>query len=152
MCKIILCFRRLSYWPLQQCVFTPSLLMFKRDLKTVLFAKSYWTLVVSDDLNTFHRTSFYLRLILFGVLAVVLTLSHLNHIRLLTLCVLCVQLPGWQHVCMYVLVSAPRRRNSRLACHWLLVSFISFRMLNSLLALCAWCRMLESRTTCSSCV
>ena len=31
-----------------------------------------------------HRTSFYLRLILFGVFAVVLTLYHLNHIRLLT--------------------------------------------------------------------
>jgi len=30
------------------------------------------------------RTSFYLRIILFGVLAVVLTLCHLNHIRLLT--------------------------------------------------------------------
>ena len=52
--------------------------------KTVLFAKSYWTPAVSDDLNTFHHTSFYLRLILFGVLAVVLTLCHLNHIRLLT--------------------------------------------------------------------
>ena len=58
--------------------------MFKRHLKTVLFAKSYRTLAVSDDLNTFHRTSFYLRLILFGVLAVVLTLCHLNHICLLT--------------------------------------------------------------------
>jgi len=34
--------------------------------------------------NTFHRTSFYLHIILFGVLAVVLTLCHLNHIRLLT--------------------------------------------------------------------
>ena len=62
-----------------------SLPMFKRHLKTVLFAKSYWTLAVSDDLNTFHRTFFYLRLILFGVLAVVLTLCHLNHIRLLTI-------------------------------------------------------------------
>ena len=41
-------------------------------------------LAVSDDLNTFHRTSFHLRLILFSVLAVVLTLCHLNHIRLLT--------------------------------------------------------------------
>ena len=61
-----------------------SLPMFKRHLKTVLFAKSYLTLAVSDDLNTFYRTSFYLRLILFGVLAVVLTLCHLNHIRLLT--------------------------------------------------------------------
>ena len=58
--------------------------MFKRHLKTVLFTKSYWTLAVSDDLNTFHRTSFYLHIILFGVLAVVLTLCHLNHIRLLT--------------------------------------------------------------------
>ena len=61
-----------------------SLPMFKRHLKTVLFAKSYWTLAVSDDLNTFHRTSLYLRIILFGVLAVVLTLCHLDHIRLLT--------------------------------------------------------------------
>ena len=61
-----------------------SLPMFKRHLKTVLFAKSYWTVAVSDDLNTFHRTSFYLRIILSGVLAVVLTLCHLNHIRLLT--------------------------------------------------------------------
>jgi len=42
-------------------------------------------MAVSDDLNTFHRTSFHLRLILFGVLAVVLTLCHLNHIRLLLL-------------------------------------------------------------------
>jgi len=61
-----------------------SLSMFKRHLKTVLFEKSYWTLAVTDDLNTFHRTSFYLRLILFRVLAVVLTLCHLNHICLLT--------------------------------------------------------------------
>jgi len=42
---------------------------------------------------TFHRTSFYLRTILFGVLAVVLTLRHLNQFRLLTnykpLCVIC---------------------------------------------------------------
>jgi len=36
------------------------------------------TLAVSDDFNTFHRTSFYLRLILSGVLAVVLTLCHLS--------------------------------------------------------------------------
>jgi len=35
-------------------------------------------------LNTFHRTSFYLRTILFGVLAVVVTLRHLNQFRLLT--------------------------------------------------------------------
>ena len=41
-------------------------------------------MAVSDDLNTFHRTSFYLRTILFGVLAVVLTLCHLNQFRLLT--------------------------------------------------------------------
>ena len=41
-------------------------------------------LYFSEDLVTFHRTSFYLRIILFGVLAVVLTLCHLNHIRLLT--------------------------------------------------------------------
>ena len=45
------------------------------------YMKSYGTLAVSDDLNTFHRTSFYLCLILFSVLAVVLTLCHLNHIR-----------------------------------------------------------------------
>jgi len=37
-----------------------------------------------NDLNTFHRRSFYLRTILFGVLAVVLTLRHLNQFRLLT--------------------------------------------------------------------
>jgi len=57
-----------------------SLPMFKRHLKTVLFAKSYWTLAVSDDLNTFHRTSFYWRLILFGILAVVLTLCFTNEL------------------------------------------------------------------------
>ena len=39
---------------------------------------------MGKNVNTFHRASFYLRLILFGVLAVVLTLCHLNHIRLLT--------------------------------------------------------------------
>ena len=57
-----------------------SLPMFKRHLKTVLFAKSYWTLAVSDDLNTFHRTSFYWRLILFGILAVVLALCFTNEL------------------------------------------------------------------------
>ena len=46
------------------------------------------TLSVSDDLNTFHPTSLYLRITLFGVLAVVLTLCHLNHIRLLLLLLL----------------------------------------------------------------
>jgi len=33
--------------------------MFKRHLKTVQFAKSYLTLAVSDDLNTFHHMSLY---------------------------------------------------------------------------------------------
>jgi len=51
-----------------------SLPVFKRHLKTVLFAKSYWILAVSDYVNTFHRTSF-LRLILLGVLAVVFDIT-----------------------------------------------------------------------------
>jgi len=52
----------------------------------LLFAKSYWTLVVSDDLNTFHRTPFYLRLILFGVstLIILLVCPSVLYVYLLT--------------------------------------------------------------------
>ena len=53
------------------------------DLGTAVRVRSPYPRL-NTDLNTFHRTSFYLRISLFGVLAVVLTLCNLNHIRLLT--------------------------------------------------------------------
>ena len=64
-----------------------------------------WT-AVSDDLNTFHCTSFYLRLILFGVLAVVLTFCHLNHIRLLLLLLVVNEMQCDDAACMSVELSA----------------------------------------------
>ena len=61
-----------------------SLPMFKRHLKTVLFAKSYRTHGCFRRLEHLPSHVILFAYNLFGVFAVVLTLFHLNHIRLLT--------------------------------------------------------------------